>query len=103
MLRKIEYYPNGQLVEKRVGHRNFLKQNSTCIYKTEDLGNNLENIMKKLSNVLNLKFMNSMLISTFGGKKYWSNSPNKANNEFDNNRHIGVAIYQKRSNNHQFY
>ena len=44
-----------------------------------------------------------MLISTFGGKKYWSNSPNKANNEFDNNRHVGVANLPKRSNNHQFY
>ena len=96
MLRKIEYYPNGQLVES-VGHRNFLKKKFNMYFiKLEDLGNNLENIMKKLSNVLNLKFMNSMLISTFGGKKYWSNSPNKANNEFDNNRHIGVATYQEK-------
>ena len=96
MLRKIEYYPNGQLVESALDIETFLKQKFNMYFiKLEDLGNNLENIMKKLSNVLNLKFMNSMLISTFGGKKYWSNSPNKKN-EFDNNRHIGVANLPKK-------
>ena len=69
MLRKIEYYPNGQLVESALDIETFLKQKFNMYFiKLEDLGNNLENIMKKLSNVLNLKFMNSMLISTFGGK-----------------------------------
>ena len=92
MLRKIEYYPNGQLVESALDIETFLKQKFNMYFiKLEDLGNNLEN-MKKLSNVLNLKFMNSMLISTFlVEKNIGVIAPNKANNEFDNNRHIGVA------------
>ena len=70
MLRKIEYYPNGQLVESALDIETFLKKKLKMYFiKLEDLGDNLENIMKKLSKVLNLKFVNSMLISTFG-KKY---------------------------------
>ena len=56
-------------------------------FKLEELGNNLKTIMKKVANILNIEFNKSMLVSTFGGEKYWSNSVEKQSNEFDRNRH----------------
>ena len=57
--------------------------------KLENLGFNKEKIMKRLSEILEIDFNETMLKSTFGGKKYWSNSIEKQTNHFDKSRHIG--------------
>ncbi len=87
-LREIKYYPSGQLLDSALDINNFhINKLNMYFFKLEELGNNLEAIMKKVANILNIEFNKSMLVSTFGGEKYWSNSVEKQSNEFDRNRH----------------
>ena len=87
-LREIKYYPSGQLLDSALDIKNFhINKLNMYFFKLEDLGNNLETIMKKVANILNIEFNQSMLVSTFGGEKYWSNSVEKQSNEFDRSRH----------------
>ena len=87
-LREIKYYPSGQLLDSALDIKNFrIDKLNMYFFKLEDLGNNLETIMKNVANILNIEFNQSMLASTFGGEKYWSNSVEKQSNEFDRNRH----------------
>ena len=87
-LRKVKYYPSGQLLESALDIKEFHSQRLNMYFiKLEDLGLNLENIMKKISKILQIEFNKTMLVSTFGGEKYWSNSVEKQTNEFDKSSH----------------
>ena len=86
--RKQFYYPSGQLIESALDIDNFYKKKLTMYFiRLEDLGENMDEIMSKISKILNINFCNSMLKSTFEGKKYWSNSVEKQTNHFDKSRH----------------
>ena len=87
-LRGKEYYPSGQLVESALDIKDFYSLNMKMYFiKIEDLSKNLEYEMKKLAKFLKINFNDSMLQSTFGGYKYWSNNVDKRSNKFDISRH----------------
>ena len=87
-LREIEYYPSGQLMESALDIKDFYDQKLDLYFiKIEDLGKNAKSIMNQISKILKINYENSMLESTFGAKKYWSNSVEKQTNHFDKSRH----------------
>ena len=87
-LRKVDYYPSGQLIESALDIEDFYKKKLDMYFiKIEDLGLNLKNIMTMICKVLKINFNLSMLKSTFGGKKYWSNSVDRQTSHFDKSRH----------------
>ena len=89
-LRDREYYPSGQLIESALDIKDFYESKLNMYFiKLENLGFNKEKIMKRLSEILEIDFNETMLKSTFGGKKYWSNSIEKQTNHFDKSRHTG--------------
>ena len=89
-LRGREYYPSGQLIESALDIKDFYESKLSMYFiKLENLGFNKEKIMKRLSEILEIDFNETMLKSTFGGKKYWSNSIEKQTNHFDKSRHTG--------------
>ena len=88
-LRNKVYYPSGQLLESALDIEDFYKKKLNMYFiKLEDLGSNLKDIMKKFSIIFKIKFNDTMLNSTFGGKKYWGNSTEFQSNHFDKSRHI---------------
>tara|TARA_A100001015_G_C14925840_1_gene686314 strand:- start:112 stop:1257 length:1146 start_codon:yes stop_codon:yes gene_type:complete len=84
-LRGLKYYPSGQLMESALDIKDFyLNKLDMYFLKLEDLNNNLEHFMQKISKLLKIDFNRMMLSSTFGGLKYWGNSVEKQTNNFDN-------------------
>ena len=95
--RNVKYYPGGQLSESASDIKNFYKKKMKMnFFKIEDLAENIEPIMKNLASLLNISFNKSMLESTFGGLKYWSNSVEKQSNQFDTSRHKGEIELPKK-------
>ena len=87
-MRKKEYYPSGQLLENALDIEEFYKKRLDMYFiRLESLGLNLKNIMLNISKLLGINYNPSMLKSTFGGKKYWSNSINSPANHFDESKH----------------
>ena len=87
-MRKKEYYPSGQLLENALDIEEFYKKRLDMYFiRLESLGLNLKNIILNISKLLGINYNPSMLKSTFGGKKYWSNSINSPANHFDESKH----------------
>lgn len=90
-LRKEKYYPSGQLIESALDIEEFYKKKlDMCFIRLESLGSNLKNIMLDICTLLKINYHSTMSESTFGGKKYWSNSVEKQTNHFDESRHNDV-------------
>ena len=83
-LREQKYFPRGSLVELTNGLRNFRKNNfNMLVIRLEDLGNNTEKEVKKICNYININFETNLLLSTFGGFKYWGNTINLQRNIYE--------------------
>jgi len=83
-IRDMLYYPRGSFKEFIEGLNNFKKNNlNMYVIRLEDLGNKTEDTMKKICEYINIEFNKSLLISTFGGYKYWGNTINLQRNNYD--------------------
>ena len=83
-IRRQNYFPRGSLVELINGLRNFRKNNfNMMVIRLEDLGNNTEKEVKKICDYININFDTNLLLSTFGGFKYWGNTINLQRNRYE--------------------
>lgn len=82
------YYPSGQLLESSLDYKEFYDRRMNLYFiKIEELGKNLKKEMKKLCYHLKIKYHQNLINSTFGGLKYWGNTPYREYNKFNNKIH----------------